>query len=296
LILGRLDFGKAKVAWAIANLCFVAASFLLLRRRVSDQTLLILLLFFLCSTPVRNSIGNGQQSLLCLFLYILAVYFAHMGGDRVAALIAGLGAFKFSFGVPLAFSFDSNRFGNMVLYAAPTIFGIVLWSLVFERGLIESAFLPLSASQAAIGSADLLSLLRRTGLPQTVAIGVPMVLLIAIAGIQKSIYPIKDALRSFSLYGLLSLLLFYHSSYDHVFLLGSALVACCSYSLGVKLTTFLIISYFWYGAKAISLATSWEPPAVANLILLCVLFGTLVYELQTTMGGRTGSRLRATCA
>ena len=175
----------------------------------------------------------------------------------------------------------------MFIYAVPTMLGIIFWTVAFHRGLIDTAFLPLLSSQRiAFGSADLLSILREFGLSQRVSYGVPLVLLVIIVVFQKIRYPVKDAFDLFSFYALLSLLLFYHSSYDHLFLSsGCALVAISSRSAAVKLLTFFVVGYFWFGLRAISFVSAWTPPIVANNVLLCILLGTLIVEIISAWTG-----------
>jgi hypothetical protein len=275
-----LSFEQAKIAWAITNLGLSIGMFALVRGSLSDRSLFVILLVFLCSTPVRNSVGNGQQSIICLFLYLLGVYLANNGRQRLAALSAGFGAFKFSFGIPMIFSFDRNNAKNVIMYAIPTVFGIMFWMGAFHRGLIETSLLPLTASGKAIGSADLLSLLRHLGFSQTLSLGIPIVVLIVVVVIQRVVLPIPDALDIFSFYALLSLLLIYHSSYDQVFLLGCTLVTIASKFFPVRCAMILVVAYFWFGLKALSLVTAWAPSILANQILLWVLFLTLAYELR----------------
>jgi hypothetical protein len=277
-----LNFGVAKIVWAAMNVAFAAGTFLLLRRRFDDRTLFIVFLLFLSSTPVRNTIGNGQQSLLCLFLYVMAIRAADGGSKIHSSLIAGIAAFKYSFGLPLAFAFDFNSWRNVLLYFVPAGLGVIFWSAYFGIGPIDAALLPLRVLQVATpkGTSDVQSLLIDiTGLSRGFSVAFSLALLLAAVIVQKAFFPIEDVLDRFSIYGLLSIVLFYHWNYDHVFLLGSLLIAVRLPLGATKLVTFAIISYFWFGLKAISLVSSWDSVAVSNC-LLCVLLGMLLYELR----------------
>jgi hypothetical protein len=276
-----MNFELAKIVWAATNVLMASSVFLLLRKRFDDRIMLVVWLVFLASTPTRNVIGNGQQSLLCLFLYILATRVADNGSKVLASLIAGVGSFKFSFGVPLAFAFDTGRCLTVAAYAAPTLLGIVFWIVYFHSGVIEAISLPLGASQTAIGTGDLLSLLRTMDAPQTVVFGVPLMMLCIIVMWEKCALSLDDMFERVSFYAVISLLLFYHSRYDDVFLLPCLLVGIQSRSFSVRVAIALLVSYFWFGLKLLSLIDWWGPPIGVNHIVLWALFGALAYEGRT---------------
>ena len=74
LPLAYLSYTPAKFTWAILNFGFACASLVMLTRlfRLSAfQGALLAALFFL-STPYRNTVGNGQTSLLCLLTFLIA--------------------------------------------------------------------------------------------------------------------------------------------------------------------------------------------------------------------------------
>jgi hypothetical protein len=270
------------------NIIFASAVFLLMAHRFNRRILFVIYLLFLCSTPLRNSIGNGQQSLLCLFLYMSAVNLADRGHRSLASTVAGLGSFKFSFGVPLLPAFMFDRWKYVALYGIPTVIGILFWVIYFHRGLIETIFLPLSVSQGAIGAADLLSILKMQGFSQSIWLGVPLLILCAVMVIERVWYPIADTLDAVAFYAILSLLLIYHSSYDQVFLLPCALIVLGSESFAVRLVTWAIVGYFWYGLKVITLLIGWDSWILVyesiflwiNQVCLWVLLGTLIAGLR----------------
>lgn len=98
--LGLLTLDHAKVAWLLCNLLFAVSSSLLitqfygLRRRLS----VLVLCLFLVATPTRNTIGNGQTSLLILLLWSMSLLAPAMTDTRSA--IAGTSYLKFNFAPP----------------------------------------------------------------------------------------------------------------------------------------------------------------------------------------------------
>ena len=60
-----LNFEKAKIAWAIANLTFVFGIFLSLRGRFRDVTLVVVMLIFLCfilNTKFNSAMDNSRAT------------------------------------------------------------------------------------------------------------------------------------------------------------------------------------------------------------------------------------------
>jgi hypothetical protein len=283
-----LNFKTAKIVWAILNLIFATTVFLLLQNRFDRKMLFILYLLFLCSTPLRNSIGNGQQSLLCLFFYVSAISLTDHGYRALASGAAGFGSFKFSFGVPLVAAVAFDHWKYVFIYLIPTLVGVLFWILFFHHGLVETLFLPLSVSQTAIGAADLLSVLRQSGFSQAVSMGLPLLFLCVVAVIQWLWFPIDDVLDRVAFYALVSLLLIYHSSYDQVFLLLCLVRTINSKSYVVQIVTWAVVGYFWYGLKVMSLIVGWDswthmdqgPLLWINHISLWVLFGTLIFDVR----------------
>jgi hypothetical protein len=286
-----LSFSSAKIAWALANLAFIAGSYFLLRRRFGGRALTIGFLIFLCSTPARNSIGIGQQSLFCFFLYIAAALAwarphqsiaATKYGAMLSSLVAGIGAFKFSFGVPLFFALDLSRLRNALLYLVPATIGILFWALFFKKGLIESALLPLRVAQTGtpLGAADLQSMLKSLELPAYVTYTLPLFALLAVVCLQRLFVPLDEPFKRLSFYGIVSLMLFFHLPYDQVFLLGCFLLAFEARSYGVRIAIFSITAYFWFGAKAMNLVTITTGYIALNHALLWILLIALAYEFR----------------
>lgn len=88
--IGFLTLDHAKLAWLLCNLVFAVASsamiarFYGLRRELS----FLLLCAFLIATPTRNTFGNGQTSLLILWLWCLSLLAQELTQPRAA--VAGV--------------------------------------------------------------------------------------------------------------------------------------------------------------------------------------------------------------
>jgi len=97
--LGAMPLTAAKVLWLIINVTSCFASSLLCSRfyGLRSYDSLILLMLLLMSTTARNSIGLGQQSLLVLLLWAIALC---TRWKRHNTFTFGLSYFKYSFAPP----------------------------------------------------------------------------------------------------------------------------------------------------------------------------------------------------
>jgi hypothetical protein len=90
-----LDFEQAKIVWATINISFALGSLLLLKKicSLSKFQFFVIASIFLMSTPFRNTVGNGQQSLLVLFMFL-----AYWSSDNIfKGIYLAIGFVKYSF-------------------------------------------------------------------------------------------------------------------------------------------------------------------------------------------------------
>ncbi len=132
--LGELSAEKARLIWALSNVAFAVLSALLIARfcGLRGRLLVVVVCLFLLSTPARNSVGNGQQSLLVLMLWALAMECeasAWKGARWMQPLLLGASYFKFTFAPPV-FLFVLFRRGlrQALLTLIPVFAGtIIVW-------------------------------------------------------------------------------------------------------------------------------------------------------------------------
>ena len=111
LPLAYLSYAPAKFTWAILNFGFACASLGMLTRlfRLSALQGALLAAVFFLSTPYRNTVGNGQTSILCLLTFLIA--WVYQSRNKAGA------------GISLSFMFTKYSF-------VPPVF---LWFLVRGR-------------------------------------------------------------------------------------------------------------------------------------------------------------------
>src|SRR5690606_2025112 len=110
--LALLERDAANLVWCAVNLGAVLGSAALLHRFAApsaDRFLLLLcLLLYLGSTPIRLSIGLGQQGAVAFFLALAAL---SVGERRplLAGVLLGLALAKYSIALPFALPFLAQR-------------------------------------------------------------------------------------------------------------------------------------------------------------------------------------------
>lgn len=126
---GLLPFSRAKFAWFLCNVAFIVLSTVLACRffDLRGSKMALTLAFYVMSTPVRNSLGNGQQSLLVIFLWCLALLSTELTDGR--ATIAGLSYGKFNFAPPVVLYLFFKKGIRAVLFSAilPAVGTAIIW-------------------------------------------------------------------------------------------------------------------------------------------------------------------------
>ena len=160
LPLGYVSFPVASCIWAIANLVFMALSFVILIRfyGLSHFAAVTFVLLVLCSTAFRNSIGNGQQDVLATLSFIAVICLASPFG-RAAGMSGVLAKYNFApviLGYLLAKKELSLLLASLVIPAIGYL--IFLWFIYFQHPL-HVAFEPFLVSRSGItpGKADLMT-------------------------------------------------------------------------------------------------------------------------------------------
>lgn len=131
--LGLLPAPSANLAWAICNVLLALGCGWLTARFYGfrGRGVATVVCLFLAATPTRMTIGNGQQGLLILFLWCLALFAVPksgpMSGSRAA--LAGISYAKFSFAPPVFLYLLFRRGPSAALMSLVPIAGgaILVW-------------------------------------------------------------------------------------------------------------------------------------------------------------------------
>ena len=270
LPLAYLPYTLAKLSWAILNLGFACASLAILARlfRLSAfQGALLASLFFL-STPYRNTVGNGQTSLLCLLTFLIAWIYENRNETASGASLSLL-LTKYSFAPPIGLWFLLRGKLKMLLISLALLtVGWLLFSWMCHENPLKILGQPVKVASLyaeSEGGGDIMTLVQSFGWDRPV---VGDLRLSAVIGLLTSCVWVgflrlksarltrNDCLAALCLVSLLSIR---HLAYDLVFLAPVmaltfsrprlsqiALIAALAYlGFGLKLLTVLDIAGRW---------------------------------------------------
>lgn len=228
--LAALEWPTAKLVWLVINLCLIALLLLGLQRQfpIRNSTLLLFVgLAFLCSTPLRASLGAGQHNFLSLAAFIWSYHYATRPGEanaRLSGLLLALAWVKYSLTFPLTLLFVCRGKWKPVVIASIIHFILtVIAALQLKMWPHEFFFSSIDVVLMGDGSGflNLVAIAMKLNLPVAIAIAV---ILFATGSLLWLLPRVKaaDDLLLMAFLGLFSCAVFYHHSYDFVVLLLGA--------------------------------------------------------------------------
>lgn len=292
--LGWMSFPVARAVWAFCNLAFAGFSLILIRRIFQLTTVEwgITCIVFLCGTPFRNTVRNGQQPLIAL----LFVALAFSANDKWAkALFVGLSYCKYSFAPPYFFdAMFSRPYWIVVVTLIPGLIGL-LWAYWMLGGhLLHLAVEPLvvGVTQNGSGTNDWMAVVdtylsvigRKSALFIILKYVLPILLSAFIAWHIKRRFEVSSNIylqASTAIYGIVALALFRHLTYDFVFLVFALALSLKKIKQASARWLILGIAYFWFGEKVEDLLLGHR---TSELLLLnfVILSSMLVAALRIT--------------
>ena len=269
--LGLLPLLPAKILWLACNLTFAIASAILAARfyNLHGRTILAVVCLMLMATPTRNTIGNGQQGLLVLFIWCLTLIPQPLTDQRSA--ITGLSYGKFNFAPPVVlYLFFRGGLRSVLLSALPSVLATALIWLWLGGPYISIAHLiaePVLVSRtgyfpSALGSnwMDVLELplaLLHTpeSLVKIIALGSALLLCTLVLYFAIKRHPGSSIQWQLALLATLSFGLFKHHPYDAVVLLFPFCYALHLHRAARAKAVLLLISFIWYAQRILDAAT-----------------------------------------
>lgn len=252
-----MNWETAKFLWATTNLILAVQAVRIICRNAELTTIetLAVLFIFLCSTPLRNTIGNGQHALIVLICYCALLY----PQSYINSAIAGIGYFKYSFMPPvfLFLAFKRGLVAAMISTIACTA-GWIAFTIVFATSPLEILISPLLVSKSAVGNgiADLMTIIgflyanNQTNFSLTVKYLTPLLTCALLAW-----YSVKSngsRLFELSFISIACLITFKHLGYDFVLLLPAFAYAYKYISMVEAKLAICAILFNWFGQKAIT--------------------------------------------
>lgn len=296
--LGLLSYSAAKVCWCVCNVLFGLSSVALAVRfyALTRTQGLIIFLLFLCGTPFRNSVGNGQEDLLVLVCIAAAFYL----DSKTAPLLVGVSYVKYSFGPPFFFYLWFRKsFASALVSLVPVFVGILIVSAWLHANPMQIALDPLASLEhvasvydGALPTYDLTGQIRYvelwlhpghlgfSGLQEVTPFLVTLPLTLWIA--RRTTGFSEEG--SVALITLLSVIVFLHNDYDYVMFLFPLCLAVRHIELRSAQVVLAVILFFWFGLKVlhILLPNSFAYLVVPGFLLLVAMFIALARLARET--------------
>ncbi len=294
-----MNWEQAKLIWALSNMIMGFGSLFLLYKYyncTSIKKILFISTIFLTSTPFRNSIGNGQHSLLILFL---TLFFWRLVTEKKNSFnLLGATAFtislvKYSFALPftVALLFE-KKFFYIIFSIIIHLVAILFFAFHVNSNPITLSIEPYLVAKKAVSlnMTDFYSQIKFYFPSTSVLMVTGSVILLTLFTVN-TIYKINEnritppidcqtTLRKLALISLISLTLFPHLQYDFVFLLPSlAYAVTANIKLLTKIAISICIFWFFYGLKIINFFyQNFEYLRFINPCLLILTFIVIVKE------------------
>lgn len=252
--LSLLEWEDAKRVWAFLNIgiSIWIALYIVNVARMNRVESIIVLLLFLCSTPFRNSVGNGQQSLMILFAALFV-----LKRSNTAYIVAGISYLKYSFAPPVALYLLLRGGWKALVWSLliPGMGFLIFWAYQGDKAFFSLLMQPLAvnALSVGVGLSDYMTIVslvfdEKSGLLW----GVVYYLFTVLFSMFITYWVLrdgKDPLLGFAAISIVCLLFFKHLVYDYVFLLPAFVVFVkCRNAWYAKVGLFAVL-YFWFGIR-----------------------------------------------
>lgn len=265
-----IDWESAKLLWAFTSLiCFVAAViFLCAYAGCTINETIIIMLVFMCSTPLRNTIGSGQHSALVLLAF--CGFFAQR--KALGECLLGFGFFKYSFMPPFfLYILITRGWKATLILTAPSFAGWLVFSIYVGSSPLETLTLPLDVSSLAVGNgtADIMTIVGfiaemcQSPFLFVLTYVAPLLLCIMFA-YQLSRNP-NDVFYTFSMLAIVSLVTFKHLGYDFVLLLPAFIYSVRNSESWFGKLAMILILFNWFGLKFMHHTISIIPEVLVSI-------------------------------
>jgi hypothetical protein len=254
--LALIEYKQATAAWAALGIIASLITLLLIGRefKLTPISLLICSLLFFCSTPFRNSIGNGQQSILAFFAFSL-LFLQH---KNIGSFLSGMSYFKYSFAPPIAFYILISRGWKALCFSLlPCLIGylIFMWQIGGDPWsvLVQPLKVGMGPRAGWEGVGDLMTIfkmiLAEDNNPTRGLLAYLLPIILSCLVIAKAVRNQTSIAFSFSVVCLSSLMFFSHRWYDHVFLLPLLAYAIANFKLREAKIITVIVMWNWFAMK-----------------------------------------------
>lgn len=265
-----LPLGGARTAWVLTNLLFAILSGRWVARfyGIRGDGVWAVICLMMLATATRNTIGNGQQSLLVLFFWGLMVRKADWAPTGRAELLMGVSYLKFTFAPPLLlFVLFRRGWKAALLTLIPALSALALvwlWLNQGFRSLLTLAFEPLAVAKTGYipdwsdpNLMNIAEIFMRTwprNLQNGLELGLALAVCIPLSFIFFKIHRALSPQWHMALLAVMSYSLFKHHAYDGVVLLFPFCYGLSHWQKRAGRWTVALIAYLFYGERVLEAA------------------------------------------
>ena len=286
-----LDFHDAKWVWAAANIMFAIGCVILIARMAGASGVLVLSLLglFLASTPVRSTIGNGQQGLFSFFFFLLAIDLQQKKKTPLAALCLAASWLKYTITFPLSLVFIRREWRTTFAIAATVHVGLTLF-LAFWTGenpldLLLGPFM-LAGNAVSATMFDVMAIARYIGVSSLIgpaSVGIALFMAVAVLMIKSK----NDLIASLSLLSLVSLIWCYHWQYDYIVLIIPLAYSLKHWQQGTTGMPDMLIALsallIWFVQRILDGAVSWFPENISIAVAKNIVFWVACFAIYAAL-------------
>ena len=224
---GHLDWPTAKLIWLCINLVLISLLLWGLQKLYplkSPLVFTLVALLFLCSTPLRTSLGAGQLNFLSLAAFVWAYYFVSTNiylNSKIAGVLLALAWVKYSLTFPLTLLFIYRGKWQPIIVAS-LIHAMLTVTAAIQIDMWPHEFFFNSVEVVLMGDGtgflNLVALSMTLNLPMALAVSA----IVAASTFVLWLLPrlsTTDDLLLMTFLGLFSCAVFYHHGYDFIVLL-----------------------------------------------------------------------------
>jgi hypothetical protein len=274
---GTISFDKVKLYWLIINLLVCGIIFFHIHKTTNSKIFTAIILLFLCSSPFRACLANGQTTLIIMLCFIISI---KQKNNAFAGSALALAICKYSFAPALfLLSLAQKKWKALILAFAIHAITIYVFCSMFDLSFIYASILPLmvSAKAVALGNADFMSLLEINYGKNVLYYTFPITFCV-LSSITYFNTTHRNPSNDIAFVSVMSLLCFKHLTYDFLFLVF-ALIFAATHGIKKNVMVIATVVWFWFLFGAIE---KWTPFGkhynlliTLNVILLCITLGSI---------------------
>lgn len=251
LPLALLEQDLARVAWALVNLSLALIACVVVARalRLSRGLTVGLILVALASDPLRVTIGNAQMSLIVVAFAAILM----LPATPLRTAISGISSIKWSFAPPFALLVLLRRGPRaLLLWLTPAALGAVVFATLVRDASPATILRPilrqLDGPDVAIGSVDLMTILKLAGVDGSARVAIPaVVMLLSSLMIVRSFQTERYSVPALVI---VSLVTVNHLPYDFVALVPALAAGLAHRREAAGRFIIVIVAYFFFGTSA----------------------------------------------